>query len=194
MTKKQTTKGKIVDAAWDLFLKKGYEETTIEDIVALSGTSKGTFYHYFNGKDSLLSSLSEIFDSYYEELYPTLDPHMHAVDKLIELSYKAHQMIGERIQLNLLASLYASQVITRGDKHLLDQNRYYFRMVQEVAEAGLRSGQIRQDMTVSEVVRYFSMCERSLVYDYCISNGSYDLGEYTLKLLPTMLAGIRGAN
>ena len=64
MTKPQTTKSKIVDAAWSLFREKGYDETTIEDIISLSGTSKGTFYHYFNGKDALLGSLSDIFDSY----------------------------------------------------------------------------------------------------------------------------------
>lgn len=192
MSKKQTTKGKIVDASWQLFMQKGYDETTIEDIIALSGTSKGTFYHYFGGKDGLLSSLSEIFDSYYEELYPTLDKNMNAVDKLIELSILAHQMIGERIPLNLLSSLYAAQVTTKGDKHLLDQNRYYFRMVRQIADHGIRNGHIQSTLTADDVVRYFSMCERSLVYDYCIGGGNYDLGEYTQRLLPVMMQGIRG--
>ena len=107
MTKPQTTKSKIVDAAWSLFREKGYDETTIEDIISLSGTSKGTFYHYFNGKDALLGSLSDIFDSYYEELVERLDPEMNSVDKLIFLSCEAHKMIGERIQPDLLASLYS---------------------------------------------------------------------------------------
>ena len=74
MTKRQTTKSKIIEAAWGLFREKGYDETTIEDIISLSGTSKGTFYHYFSGKDALLGSLSDIFDSYYEELVERLEP------------------------------------------------------------------------------------------------------------------------
>ena len=41
MTKRQTTKSKIIEAAWGLFREKGYDETTIEDIIAQSGTSKG---------------------------------------------------------------------------------------------------------------------------------------------------------
>lgn len=45
--KKQTTKSKIVKAAWNLFYKNGYDNTTVEDIIKLSKTSKGTFYHYF---------------------------------------------------------------------------------------------------------------------------------------------------
>lgn len=37
----------IMDAAWDLFYEKGYENTTINDIIKRAGTSKGGFYYYF---------------------------------------------------------------------------------------------------------------------------------------------------
>ena len=56
----QNTKKKIVSAAWKLFYEQGYDDTTIDDIVFESGTSKGSFYHYFKGKDDLLSSLSSV--------------------------------------------------------------------------------------------------------------------------------------
>ena len=191
MTKPQTTKSKIVDAAWSLFREKGYDETTIEDIISLSGTSKGTFYHYFNGKDALLGSLSDIFDSYYEELVERLDPGMNSVDTLIFLSCEAHKMIGERIQPDLLASLYSSQVVTRGDKHLLNQNRFYHRLVHQLVDEGLRRGEIRPDMSIIDASHYFSMSERAIVYDYCISGASFDLGAYTEKLIPILLEGMR---
>ena len=48
------TKGRIVSAAWQLFYQYGYNNTTIDDIVELSQTSKGSFYHYFGSKDDLL--------------------------------------------------------------------------------------------------------------------------------------------
>jgi len=54
----RNTKGRIVDAAWSLFYEKGYEGTTIEEIVERSETSKGSFYHYFDSKDALLSSFT----------------------------------------------------------------------------------------------------------------------------------------
>ena len=72
----KNTKGKIVSAAWELFYEQGYNDTTIEEIVERSGTSRGSFYHYFDGKDSLLSSLSYLFDEKYEELVATMDPAM----------------------------------------------------------------------------------------------------------------------
>ena len=39
----RNTKGRIVSAAWELFYEQGYENTTVEDIIAVSGTSKGSF-------------------------------------------------------------------------------------------------------------------------------------------------------
>ena len=67
MSKKneRNTKGRIINAAWDLFYEQGYEYTTVEEIIEKSGTSKGSFYHYFEGKDALLSSLSYLFDEKY---------------------------------------------------------------------------------------------------------------------------------
>ncbi|MBR5488572.1 MAG: TetR/AcrR family transcriptional regulator, partial [Firmicutes bacterium] len=49
----RNTKGRIVSAAWQLFYRQGYDDITIEEIVEASGTSKGSFYHYFDGKDAL---------------------------------------------------------------------------------------------------------------------------------------------
>ena len=58
----RNTKTKIVSAAWKLFYEQGYDSTTVEDIIKESGTSKGSFYHYFDSKDSLLGSLFYLFD------------------------------------------------------------------------------------------------------------------------------------
>ena len=62
----RNTKGRIISAAWQLFYEQGYENTTVEDIVYESGTSKGSFYHYFEGKDALMGTLADVFDERYE--------------------------------------------------------------------------------------------------------------------------------
>ena len=40
MAAKQNVKRRIVDAAWELFYEKGYDDTTVDDIIRLSETSK----------------------------------------------------------------------------------------------------------------------------------------------------------
>ena len=44
--KKKRVKDRIVSAAWELFYEKGYDVTTVDDIIRLSDTSKGSFYYY----------------------------------------------------------------------------------------------------------------------------------------------------
>ena len=53
------SKGKIIDAAMKLFLEKGYENTTMQDIVEASGMSKGAIYHYFKSKQEIVAYLSD---------------------------------------------------------------------------------------------------------------------------------------
>lgn len=55
-------KEKIINAAWELFREKGYEETTLQDIIDKSGTSRGAFYHHFRAKEDLLFRMAWYFD------------------------------------------------------------------------------------------------------------------------------------
>ena len=49
----------FVDAAQRLITVKGYEEMSIQDVLAATGASKGAFYHYFDSKAALLDAVVE---------------------------------------------------------------------------------------------------------------------------------------
>ena len=132
--KRSSTKSRIVKAAWNLFYKKGYDKTTVEDIIALSKTSKGTFYHYFKGKEALLNSISDLFDSKYEDLQSKIDPDLSAYDTLLYLNRELFHMIETSIDVNLIAFLYSSQLVTKDHRSLLDEQRLYFTWLREILE------------------------------------------------------------
>lgn len=50
-------KAKIMDAALELFAKKGYAQTSVDSIAKKANVSKGLIYHYFSGKQELLKSI-----------------------------------------------------------------------------------------------------------------------------------------
>lgn len=185
--KKQTTKSKIVKAAWTLFYKNGYDNTTVEDIIKLSKTSKGTFYHYFKGKDALLSTLSELFDQKYEEVNSTLNADLTCTEKLLLLNHELFYMIETSIDLNLLASLYSSQLVTRDNRSLLDDDRFYFQIISEIIKAGITSGEFSRTSSVDDLVKIYTMYERALLYDWALCEGKYSLSEYSDRLLPHVL-------
>lgn len=187
----RNTKARIVSAAWKLFYEQGYENTTVEDIIFESETSKGSFYHYFEGKDALLGSLSVLFDEKYEELRDQLQPKMGAIEKLIFLNHELFTMIDNSVSLELLARLFSSQLVTRGEKHLLDRNRTYFKLLQQIVREGLEQGDLRSDMSANEIVKAYAMFERALMYDWCLSGGEYALARYAAQMMPMFLEGFR---
>lgn len=190
MARKNTrnTRGKIANAAWKLFYEQGYEYTTVEEIIDLSGTSKGSFYHYFDGKDALLSTLSNLFDDKYQELIPLLKPEMTAMEQLLFLNDELFGMIENSISLELLTRLYSTQLTTSGEKHLLDHNRIYYRLLRKIISDGQSAGQLTSQSTVSEMVKLYALCERALLYDWCLCGGEYSLRQYSKRVLPGFLS------
>lgn len=194
MPRKNTrnTKGRIISAAWKLFYEQGYEDTTVEDIVFESETSKGSFYHYFDGKDALLGTLAYVFDEKYEELKETMSPDLDATEKLGYLNHELFAMIDGGVSMDLLARLLSTQLLARGEKHLLDRNRTYFKLLRQIIADGQKAGQLRADCTVNEIVKAYALWERALMYDWCLSGGEYSLVAYTDKMTPMFLESYRG--
>ena len=191
MRKTRNTKGRIVAAAWRLFYEQGYDNTTVDEIILESGTSKGSFYHYFKGKDALLSSLSMLFDEKYEELIPTLTDDMDSFEKLLYLNQELFQLIENSVSLDLLARLYSTQLTTKGEKHLLDHNRIYYKLLRQIVQEWQSRGELRTDLSVNEITKLYALCERALMYDWCICNGDYSLKSYAKTVMPMLLREIR---
>lgn len=187
----RNTKARIVSAAWKLFYEQGYENTTIEDIVFEAETSKGSFYHWFSGKDALLGSLSFIFDEKYEQLRTQMPADMNAADKLIFLNGELFRMIDNSVPMDLLARLFSSQLLTKGEKHLLDRDRTYFKLLRQIIREGQERGELRNDVSVNEIVNAYAMFERALMYDWCLLNGEYALARYAAQMMPMFLEGYR---
>lgn len=184
------TRGKIVGAAWKLFYEQGYEDTTVEEIIELSHTSKGSFYHYFDGKDALLSTLSLLFDEKYEELTDILaeKPEMTAMDRLLFLNSELFGMIENSISMDLLARLLSTQLVTAGEKHLLDHNRTYYKLLRKIISHGQDSGELSTCSSVSEMVKLYALSERAILYDWCLCGGEYPLRRYSVSVMPGFLS------
>ncbi|MBP3918167.1 MAG: TetR/AcrR family transcriptional regulator [Clostridia bacterium] len=187
----RNTKSRIVDAAWKLFYKNGYENTTIEEIIFESGTSRGSFYHYFSGKDALLGSMAYLFDEKYEALSQIIDPDTDAISVLLYLNHELFTMIEQQVDLELLTRLYATQLTQSGEKQFLDRSRVYFRLLRTIITRGQERGEITREKSVGEIVRLYAMCERGILYDWCLYRGEYSLAEHGDSVMPLMLAGLR---
>ncbi len=55
----RATRDHLVEVATQLFAEQGYEDTSIEDVLAATGVSRGALYHHFAGKEALFEAALE---------------------------------------------------------------------------------------------------------------------------------------
>ncbi|AOT71968.1 TetR/AcrR family transcriptional regulator [Geosporobacter ferrireducens] len=136
-----TKKNELVGIAEKLFLEKGYEETSIEDILKASGLSKGGFYHYFKSKDEVLAeSINHFADSLLQELEPIIeDRELNALEKLKRFMEKKNaSQKSKRELIKYLAMLMKSDFTFY--KYNLTITQKYVEPLAQIIEQGVEEG------------------------------------------------------
>lgn len=97
--RKAVRRAELLDQALALFLERGYENVSLNDLLAVAGTSKGAFYHYFPSKEALVTSLAERSAAQaFEALHPVFtQPGKNALERLnagLRASYQVKMAMG----------------------------------------------------------------------------------------------------
>ena len=84
MTKGERTKKKLLEIAFEMFLSKGYEETSVDDILNEAQIAKGTYYYYFKSKEQMLEEvIGLMIDSEAESAEKIAASDMSALEKIV---------------------------------------------------------------------------------------------------------------
>lgn len=146
-------KTEILSAAQKLFISKGYEETSISDIMAMVGGAKGMFYRCFQSKEEVMQTLgNQMFfkNNPFEALKGRAD--LNGLQKVREL-LAINQSDTKRNSLNLQA------ISILKDPHILAtaieaNKRILTPLWFELLEEGKRDGSIKTEYTkeLSEIL------------------------------------------
>ncbi len=180
---------KLLNVAWQLFYEKGYQNTTMEDILRAAKCSKGRFYYYFHAKAELLDSLYEVFDRKYEEFYKSLEPERDALEKLLDINRFMFEFMSREIGHELLTSLYISQLSGTTGIGFWGDDRAFRRILTAIVKEGQEHGQIRQDVDAGELVSCMIEDERSQLISWCLARGNYSLEAVSMPKLKRSYIG-----
>ena len=144
MKKGDLKRAQILDAAEQLFFEKGYDRTSVQDLLDALNMSKGGFYHYFDSKEAVLRAVSERraegrFERLSAELYA---PHRGSIDRLNLLLGMANLFQSEdpRFAALMLRLCYVEGDASMRDHHrriLMDRLAPY---LADVIDEGVRDG------------------------------------------------------
>jgi AcrR family transcriptional regulator len=107
----------VIKMAHQLFIEKGFQSTSIQDILDYSGISKGTFYNYFSSKNELLIAL---FKTIYKKMEQERNELLIGQDPTnIEIFMKQIELQMQTNRANKLLSLF-EEVFFSKDEDLKD--------------------------------------------------------------------------
>lgn len=128
---RQQAKENILEAAMELFIRKGYHATSISDIAEQAGISKGLLYNYFKGKEALLATMVE---ARVGEMVEVMDRARainkpaeqlkHIIEGAIDNVYKKPEVF--RFYLHLQTQPEADQELFKHSRFLIEENAKQF--------------------------------------------------------------------
>lgn len=182
---------RLLDAATRLFAERGFEGTSVQQVVTAAGVTKGAMYHYFGSKDDLL------YEVYARVLRMQTEHLVEISSKDAPVSERVHAAAADVI-VTTVANLDDSTIFFRSMHQLAPEKqlsvraerRKYHELFRSMIEQGQREGVFRDDVPADLIVDYYfgSVHHLSTWYRHEGALTGKDVGRYFADLL---LAGLR---
>lgn len=139
-----TLKERIIEAAYELFGQKGYDKTTIAEIIKKAGASKGGFYHHFQSKEEILETITFAYIDKVRKAYRQVldDKDMSVIDKFVASFHRVNEMKLESVdEWGKIKNLYANRqnhvLLVRMGQAFEQETAIYY---EELIERGIQEG------------------------------------------------------
>jgi len=139
-----TLKERIIEAAYELFGQKGYDKTTIAEIIKKAGASKGGFYHHFQSKEEILETITFAYIDKVRKAYRQVldDKDMSVIDKFVASFHRVNEMKLESVdEWGKIRNLYANRqnhvLLVRMGQAFEQETAIYY---EELIERGIQEG------------------------------------------------------
>lgn len=158
-SQRRETFDKILATALDLFVTKGYEGTTVDEIAKTAGVTKGAIYFHFRNKAELLL---ELLDQVERSFVDPMDQRVRragpdALDKLVAFAHQQSELGVGRTKLAILA-IRTSSDFARDDVRFGPKIRHIYRrlydILEDIIELGKAQGAFRTDVSARQLASF----------------------------------------
>jgi len=170
----------ILDAAYNLFIEKGYWDTKIIDIADAAGIGKGTVYEYFESKDEIIFELFKTkVAASYEQLPELLNREIPCEAKIkeylnIEVSNTARFAFNKNFLTDLMmkSDAFSNPELIHSILKLI---RDKFSILHEIIDEGIRKGEFRRTDPILAAVAVMGAINFYVSIDYAPVDPCYFL-------------------
>jgi AcrR family transcriptional regulator len=192
----EKSRKKILETAIELFDKKGYENVSIAEICEKAGFSTGSFYHYFKSKDQVLEErylpFAKQLDAFFKSIYDSVQwENKSSVEKLAKFT-EILMDYTDGVGVEALKAAYRLQIEpgTTASPKLANFYKPH-EIVKEIIEEGQEKGEIRADISASDISSLLYYFVFGIFYSWCLPGTSLDLREAGKQYLALVIDGLR---
>ncbi len=152
---KMMMQDKILSASRTLFSKKGYHETSMDDIVKVSGFSKGAIYGYFKSKEELFFELQKrnaamSLDGL-KSLIAQEKTAIAKLEKAADLVFASICEVSEEVCRMDLEFQLASSRMPNMRKEFKKQQMIIIKLLSDIIANGIEAGEFKTDLDADNI-------------------------------------------
>ncbi len=160
MKKAEATRLTILQKAFELIYVKGYQTTSIDDIIATTKVTKGAFYYHFKSKDEMgLAIINEILkptlsNSFIEPLQKEQNP-LDAIYNLMHNLLMKNEFL--KVEYGCPASNFTQEMTPWNadfNKALNELTQQWTKVMTQKIEDGKKKGFVRQEVNAKQVTMF----------------------------------------
>lgn len=181
------TRKKIIQAAKALIAKKGFKDTSIDDIVKEAGVSTGSFYTYFKKKEDVIEELNKTDFYRLAEIVNGMEER----DILDRLRYYCYKFLGDIEETGIeICRQWVKNNLSPNDMLLggeeITKYRYDDRTMQSVLQEAIRRGELKDNFPVNDFALFINAQLYGLMVIWCMTDGEIKGPEKVKALCETV--------
>lgn len=189
--KKEETRENIMDYAIASFRKKGFSETSMEEIAEGADVSKGTLYNYFKDKESLLVGYFQKLVSGFEaSIMETLKEHVDIETRLLNLMNLISEVTKNDKELALIYLKYRMQE-PFDNAPASPQRSGMEKYVLGIIEKAQKEGQLKKDIPALVLTKNFHFLALSFIISSTKENQTPEIDNIKNQLIRMFLYGAK---
>jgi AcrR family transcriptional regulator len=191
----ERTRRLILESATKLFAQKGYRATSMADLTAATGLTRGAFYHHFDAKDALFRAVVDnVRTTWGETVGAQIAAHDDALEQLAALIGGHARLIRDRPELCLVITGLSEEM--RGSEPdlaaaLHEVYRELIAVVEQLLIAGRARGQVRADIDPRLVAVDIVGLLRGVSCFGVLADLDLDVEQALAGVRPVLIAGLR---
>ncbi|HEY2730929.1 MAG TPA: TetR/AcrR family transcriptional regulator C-terminal domain-containing protein [Polyangia bacterium] len=191
-TKRRTDdkRQRILDAAVQVFARKGFSASRISDVASAAGIADGTVYLYFESKDDILIKLfDEVMGVHIDAARQEIARVDDAAARLRVIADHHLGLLGRNPELAVVFQVELRQSTKFMDLFTASWLKEYFDLVEAAIESGQKQGTLREDLSRKLATHAFFGALDAIVTSWVLARNAFDLTELAGPVVELFLTG-----